>query len=79
MKKLPKELIRIAIEEKRLADEMGALNDKIAPALDAFMREKYKDDPEKLAEWEAEWQLIRPPTPPRPRAKRAELPKKADD
>jgi hypothetical protein len=77
MKKLPRKIIHLAIEKKRLADEMQAMIDKVAPELDAFIREQYRDDPVKLAEWEAEWKIISPP--PRPRAKRAELPKKAED
>jgi hypothetical protein len=77
VKKLPRKLIHLAIEKKRMADEMQALIDKVAPELDAFMREKYRDDPEKLAEWEAEWNIISPPS--RPKAKRAESPKKAED
>lgn len=79
MKKLPREFIHIAIEKKRIADEMQALIDKVAPEMDAYMRETYRDDPEKLAEWEDHWAVISPPPTPRPKAKRAELPKKADD
>jgi hypothetical protein len=77
MKKLPRKVIHLAIEKKRLADEMQAMIDKVAPEMDAFMRETYRDAPEKLAEWEAQWNIINPP--PRPKAKRAELSKKAED
>jgi hypothetical protein len=78
MKKLSRERVRLAIEKKRIDDKLEALLDKIAPELDASIREQYRDDPVKLAEWEAEWALINPATPPRPKARRAELPKKEE-
>jgi hypothetical protein len=78
MKKLPREMIHLVIEEKRLVDEMQAMIDKVAPENYKLGREKYRDDPEKLAEWEAEWADILRPDPPRPKAKRAVLPKKEE-
>ncbi len=78
MKKLPRKMIHLVIEEKRLVDEAQALLDKVAPELYEAGREKYRDDPEKLAEWEAEWADILRPPPPRPKAKRAVLPKKEE-
>lgn len=78
MKTLPRKLIHLIFEEKQLVDEMQALIDKVAPELYKYGREKYRDDPAKLAEWEAGWEWYTRPAPPRPKAKRAALPKKEE-
>ena len=79
MKKLTRERIRLAIEKKRIDDELEALINKVAPELDADIRETYKDDPEVLARWEEDWAVISAAPPPRPKAKRAAPPKKEEE
>ncbi|MGB9182288.1 MAG: hypothetical protein WCB68_23865 [Pyrinomonadaceae bacterium] len=37
---------------EREAAELAKMTEQVAKGLDPLMREKYKDDPEKLAEWE---------------------------
>ena len=39
-------------ECEREAAELAEINSQVAKGLDPLMREKYRDDPEKLAEWE---------------------------
>ncbi|MCA1816412.1 MAG: hypothetical protein LC746_08420 [Acidobacteria bacterium] len=79
MKKLSRERIRLAIEKKRIDDELEALINKVTPELDADIRETYKDDPETPARWEEDWKVISAAPQPRPKAKRAAPPEKKEE
>jgi hypothetical protein len=65
-----KSLTRQAIENTERRRLWWAKVDEIANELDPIVREGYKNDPVKLAEWE---EVMRPDTAPR-RSKRAERP-----
>jgi uncharacterized protein (DUF2236 family) len=69
--KRPRTITQVALEKKRHMDELMAKAEEIMRELDPLVREKYRDDPVKLAEWEETICL----DPPRRRAVRAELPK----
>jgi hypothetical protein len=60
-----------AFENERKRAELAELIDKVFPELDAFVREKFRDDPAKIAEWE---ESMRIDPPPKRRAARADPP-----